>query len=497
MQTVIGSIEQRCKDSPDHAAIVCGEQFVTYGELWQRVNSVAAALVNLGVRRGDRVLVPAPSTAEFVVGYFAVHLIGAVAVLLDPSAPPARRQDHIQRSRPVLVLEEPDTVHRSGISRSVSIRELIGHSDRQLFMSRPGPDDLADLVFTSGTTGRPKGVRLTHRNLAAAALHINAVIGTNAKDVEVVPLPLYHSFGLGRLRCCLSVGATVVLVQGFRLPGEVFGALERHSATGLAGVPAGFAVLLRFADRGLPKFGKCLRYVEIGSAPMPMSDKRMLMTLLPRTALFMHYGLTEASRSAFIEFHGDRGYLDTVGKPAPGVRVQVRDSGGNVCGCGEEGMLWVSGQHVSPGYWDDVELSNSAFSGGWVRTGDVAHVDERGFIHLHGRQDDMINVGGYNVVPDEVENVLCAHSGVAEAACVGMPDPKGIAGQVVCAYLVSGADDVRVPEEELRAWVTKHLESYKVPVRFEWVTTLPRTASGKIVRAELRAQTRRTGQQEL
>jgi len=145
-------------------------------------------------------------------------------------------------------------------------------------------------------------VQLTQRNLAAAAVHINAVIGTTESDTDVVPIPLYHAFGLGRLRCVLCAGGAVVLIQGFRLPGEIFAALERYAATGLVGVPAGFAILLQFGERGLGPFARQLRYIEIGSAPMPLEHKKLLMKLLPHTKLFMHYGLTEAARSGSASF---------------------------------------------------------------------------------------------------------------------------------------------------------------------------------------------------
>ena len=278
------------------------------------------------------------------------------------------------------------------------------------------------------------------------------------------------------------------MVQGFRLPGEIFAALERHAATGLVGVPAGFAVLLRFGERGLSPFANRLRYIEIGSAPMPLEHKRALMTLLPRTRLFMHYGLTEATRSAFIEFHRDSAHLDSVGTSAPGVQVEIRNDSGAACGPDVRGMLWIGGAHVSSAYWDDAELSAANFTDGWVRTGDVAQIDRAGFIHLHGRRDDMVNVGGFNVSPDEVERVLSEHPAVSEAACIGVPDPRGIAGQVLRVFLVAAVDQPPPSDTELSRWVVRQLEPYKVPVQYNWVPALPRTASGKLIRAALREQ---------
>ena len=474
INSIVEAVAERAARHPDRAAVIAGARRVTYGRLWERARAAAGAFARAGVAPGDRVLLAAPGSPSFAYGYLGAHLLGAVAVPLDPHAPAPRREELIRRATPKLAFGP-------GFRDLEELESVPAGEDR---FEMPATDQLADLLFTTGTTGRPKGVRLTHGNLAAAARHINAVIGNREEDVEVVPLPLYHSFGLGRLRCNLFGGGTVVLVDGFKLPGEIFSALDRHRATGLVGVPAGFAVLLRFGARGLGPFAGRLRYVEIGSAPMPPAHKRALMELLPRTELWMHYGLTEASRSAFIEFHRHRDRLDSAGLPAPGVRFRVRSGNGAEAGEGEPGLLWISGGHVSPGYWDDPELTARIFQDGWMCTGDVARIGSDGFVTLHGRKDDMINVGGYNVSPDEVERVLEEHPGVQEAACVGMADPRQIAGYVVQAFLVRRAGGAA--EEELSAWVAARLEPYKVPIQYRWIDALPRTASGKLVRAKLR-----------
>ncbi len=485
MQSVIETLRRRAAQHPERDALVRGDQRVSYGDLWARVMAAAGEIARCGVGPGDRVLLAAPSVPAFVFGYFAAHVLGAVAVALDPNAPAVRRDELIRRTAPKLAFgakAEPS----AEICQVRAITELSALPLREAAFEPPALDTLADLIFTNGTTGRPKGVRLTHRNLAAAAHHINATIGNCEGDVEVMPLPLSHSFGLARLRCNLVAGATVVLVEGFRLPGEIFAAIEQHRATGLVGVPAGFAVLLRFGKRGLGPFAGHLRYVEIGSASMPIEHKRALMELLPKTNLWMRYGLTEAAGSVFLECHRQRDRLDSAGLPAQDVQLDVRAEDGSACGVGEDGMLWIRGAHVSPGYWDDDELTARSFVGGWVRTGDVACLDRAGFAHLHGRKDDMINVGGFNVSPEEVEQVLETHPAVREAACIGVSDPRQISGQVVRAYLVLAGGRARAANAELSHWVSARLEPYKVPTQYQWIATLPRTALGKLVRATLR-----------
>src|SRR4051812_37434672 len=288
MQRVVEMIAERAALHPQRTALIAGPLHVTYGELWDRIGATAARFLRLGIRQGDTVMVAGLSQPSFVYAYFACHLAGATAIPFDPEAPAPRRDDLIARACPRLILGA-DKIPQAASGLAHNIEELTGAGPRDDSERLPALDSVADLLFTTGTTGRPKGVRLTHRNIATAARHINAVIQCDEGDVEVLPLPLYAAFGLGRLRCGLAAGRGFVLIDGFRLPGEIFAALETHRAAALVAVPAGFALLLRFGARGLAAYADQLRYIEIGSAPMPLEQKRTLMEMLPRTRLWMHY----------------------------------------------------------------------------------------------------------------------------------------------------------------------------------------------------------------
>ncbi|HTF90343.1 MAG TPA: class I adenylate-forming enzyme family protein [Planctomycetota bacterium] len=489
MTTLVEELRRRALLQPERAALVAGEARVSYGELWTRVLAAADEFAHSGVRTGDRVLLAGLSLPEFAYGYYAAHLLGAVAVPFDPFSPTSRREELIARTQPKLVFGAKAEAHPE-LGRIRELKELGALPQTGFAHEPPAPELLADLIFTTGTTGRPKGVRLTQENIAVAANHINAVIRCREGDAEVLPLPLYAAFGLGRMRCGLLGGRTIVLIDGFRLPGEIFGAIQKHDAVGLAGVPAGFAVLLRSGTRGLGSLAGQLKYIEIGSAPMPMEHKQALMEFLPKTDLWMHYGLTEAARSGFIEFHRHRDHLESVGLAAPGVRMSIRAEDGSECRPGELGTLWIGGRHISSGYWDDPSATAAAFVDGWVSTGDLARIDADGFIYLSGRMDDMIKVGGFNVSPEEVERVLSEHPGIRECACVGVPDPRKIAGHVVGAFLVAASGGPTISFDELSQWVAARLESYKVPVQYTWLETLPRTTSGKLLRRTLRGDAR-------
>jgi long-chain acyl-CoA synthetase len=326
---------------------------------------------------------------------------------------------------------------------------------------------------------------LTHRNILAAATNINAVLENDASDREVVPLPLSHSFGLGRLRCNMLAGGTIILVSGFKLPGEILGAMQRWKATGFAVVPAGMAVLVRFGQEELAGFANQLEYMEFGSAPMPLSTKQLLIDILPHTRVWMHYGLTEASRCTFIEFHDGRDHLDSIGKPTPNVEVRVVDAQGRDAAPGKPGEIVVKGGMVTAGYWKDPERTKRTLVDGWLHTGDLGHKDEQGYIYLHGRKGDMINVGGFNVSPVEVEDVLAQHPAIEQGACIGIPDPSEVSGEVVKVFVVPNGE-ARPTRRELIDWLKPRLEPYKLPAAVEWVESLPKTGSGKLQRNLLR-----------
>jgi long-chain acyl-CoA synthetase len=488
----LAALRDHAAAHPDKTAVALGDRALGYAELWQRASAAARLWRELGVGAGDRVLVSAVSCPEFAIAYFATHLARAVNVPIAANAPAPRVREIAARTQPKLTVGCGDAAAQVGLSAAAIELAALGALDTGAALAElPHDSDVADLLFTSGTTGRAKGVVLTHGNLRAATAGIRRVIGNGPDDVEVVTLPLAHSFGLGRLRGNVLAGGSVVLCEGARLPGEIFGALALAGATGLSGVPACFALLLRFGAEGLGLFARQLRYVEIGSAPMPIAHKRALMRLLPNTALWMHYGSTEASRSAFLEFHRDRERLQSVGSPRDGVEASVRDEAGAALPAYEPGTLWLRAATVASGYWDDPDLTARTFEDGFVCTGDLAHLDGAGTLFVHGRRDDMIDVGGYGVSPDEVERALCEHPAIAEAACVGVPDPSGIVGHKIRAFVVAARGTPQPPARELSQWLAGRLEAYKIPSAYEWLTELPQTDSGKIRRAELRARASR------
>jgi long-chain acyl-CoA synthetase len=467
--------------APARAALVHGPNTVSYAELCERVRAVACLLEQLGVRAGDRVVLAAPSTPAFVYGYLGTHHVGAIAVPVAPGITTKDLQFIADQVEPSAIFLTHEFQYRSYLGRP--LEELDSAKVAVDGCHSPRLQEIADILFTTGTTGVPKGVVLTHHNTLAAAANINAFIGNTSDDTEVVPLPLSHSFGLGRLRCNLLACGTVVLVDGFGLIGRIFEAMERHRATGLSSVPAGFEIIFRLTGDKLGEYADHLKYVEIGSASMPQEHKRRLMRLLPNTRLCMHYGLTEASRTTFIEFHESANKLESIGQPTPNVDVGVLGGNGQRLPAGTIGEIAVQGRTVAQGYWKDPPMTAKALVDGWLRTGDSGYQDNEGFLYLVGRSSDLVNVGGLKVAPVEVEEALKEHQSIGDCACVGIRDPDTLAGEAVKVFLVQeSAREPKPTDQELVAFLRERLESHKIPALFQWVDAVPRTASGKLQR---------------
>jgi long-chain acyl-CoA synthetase len=462
--------------TPLKTALIQGEVEVSYELLWKEIVK-SASWFRQHAEQGDRVIISANKDIRFVYTYFGAHLAGLICVPIDPETNERRLQRILEVAQPRLLVGE---LRHQGEYEVISFTDV--SSDMAYGFDSPIDLNVADLLFTTGTTGLPKGVALTYANQMAAAENINTFIGNTSEDVEMLALPISHSFGLGRLRCVLAKGATLVLLGSFASMKKFYGEMERCHVTGFGMVPASWAYIQKMSGGKIGQFADQLKYIEIGSAFMSLENKRKLMSLLPRTHICMHYGLTEASRSAFISFHDDTAHLMSAGKASPKTEIAVFSEQGGRLGNNEEGEICVKGGHVCSGYWGlSKEEFQKDFFEGYFRTGDWGHIDDEGYIYLTGRKKEIINVGGKKVSPMEVEEVLNEMDGIAESACIGVHDD--VLGEVVKAFCVCSKE---VNFEDVRKNMMKRLEGYKVPAFFEVINELPKTQNGKLQRLLLK-----------
>jgi long-chain acyl-CoA synthetase len=485
-ETLLAHLLASARSHPARIALRSGAEALTWQEFRARILQTAARLRALGVGEGDRVLICGGNTPAIPVLYFAVHALGAVAAPVSPDTPESMLVTLAADASARLAAVAPAVLPQPMSSRMpcpvvspAEVTAAVAGGDEIDPVCRP--DAIADLLYTTGTTGRKKGVVLTQANILAAARNITAFMGHGPEDVEVVPLPLSHSFGLGRLRSLALTGHTLVLEPGVGSGATVVKRILDLRATGLAMVPAGFDILRRVTGDALGQARTHLRYIEIGSAPIQPETRQWLADLLPDTRICHHYGLTEASRAAFTEYHADVHKPGTAGRAAPNVEIAICDESGRPLPPGEPGQVVVRGGMVMREYWKQPDLTREAFCLEGLKTGDIGYLDDGGYLFLIGRHGDMINVGGRKVAPEEIETLLCQLEGVRDAGCVGEPDE--LLGECVKAYLVA---DREIGRREVAAFLRPRLEECKIPRTVERIANIPRTASGKIQRQLLR-----------
>ncbi len=478
MNTIVRQIAAIAQASPNSTAIIQGETHYSYQKLIETILLAAQKLETLRLEDSCKVMLSAEKDMDFIACYFACHLLGYVAIPIDKASKEKRLSYILSRAQPALIIgiktEGADGLSYEGLAQiHVDVIKTID--------SYPPIDtsEVADIVFTTGTTGDAKGVLLSHANLACAAKQINTFTQITSNDTELLALPICHSFGLGRIRCALSAGAALVLTPNFVNTKRIFRLIQQHQVTGFAFVPAAWAYMKKMGAVKLAEQANTLRYIEIGSAAMPIEDKQELMQLFPKTRICMHYGLTEASRSCFIEFHEDAKALKTLGKASPQTDIKIFDDNGCMLHVGEEGELCIRGGHTCLGYLDSAE---ECYFGDYFRSGDWGFIDKDGYINLASRKKELINSGGKKISPQEVEQILLQHPAIAEAACVGVSDPDGILGEIVKACLMIRDASDKPSQEELLSHCRKHLDVYKLPRVIEWIEQIPKTDSGKIQR---------------
>ena len=470
------------EQTPDKVALISGDVEVTYAKMWENCLKAAYKLQNTyHLKKGDRVILAAAGNIDFAYVYFGVHLAGGICVPIDPDTNQTRLNYIEASTTPVCVMGTLHNVERE----TIDFAEVVDCNQKVEFKA-PAMADISDILFTTGTTGAPKGVALSYMNVAAAARNINEFIGNTADDIELLALPVSHSFGLGRMRCALTKGATVVMLGTFANVKKFFKEMARCNVTMFAMVPASWGFIKKMSGKYIGKFADQLKFIEIGSSFMPKEEKEFLMEQLPNTRICMHYGSTEASRSAFMEFHTYKDNLLSAGKASPHTEIKIFSQEGKPLPLGEEGEVCVKGEHVTCSYWNETpERFAQDFYDGYFRTGDCATMDAEGNIYLKSRIKEMINVGGKKVAPMEVEDILNTIPGVKESACIGIPDPGVVLGEVVKAFVVC---DESLTDEEIMSQLRPKLEVYKLPVEIEHIAEIPKTSSGKIQRLKLKTK---------
>jgi long-chain acyl-CoA synthetase len=487
----------------DSVAVAAGKRRITYRDLEERVRRAAAALQDLGVEAGDRVALISGNTPAFVEALHGTLRAGAVAAPLNFLSTPdelgamladaeARVAVADRAYLPTVLavrdrlasLEQVLVTGGRAPRRTVSFERLLDRAGEPSEVP-VGPDDLAVLVYTAGTTARPKGAMLTHGNLVANLDQIIQVpaLRETESDVVLAALPLFHIFGLNAvLGVALRGGAALVLVERFD-PAGTLELVGRERVTILPGAPPMFAAWLR-AGQVLDPDLSSVRLAVSGAAPLPGAlldafRERFGITILEG------YGLTETAPAVTTNALGGEGRPDSIGQVLPGLEVRLVDEHGLDVEEGDPGEIVVRGPNVFRGYWGRPQETEAAFRDGWFLTGDVAYRDEDGYLHIVDRSKDLVIVSGFNVFPKEVEDAILRHPGVAECAVIGVPDER--TGEAVKAIVVPRPGET-VTEEAIMDHCRDLLARFKWPRHVEIADRLPRHETGKVRRRLLREE---------
>jgi acyl-CoA synthetase (AMP-forming)/AMP-acid ligase II len=519
--TIPGLLAEAAERFPDTTAVVDGDVVLTFPELRAAAREFGAGLVAAGIEPGDRVAIWAPNGVRWIVAALGLWEAGAALVPINTRFKGAEAADIVDRSgaralvtvtdflgvdhvaalaatgsafprlATTIVVDGPmptDTISERTLSWD-DLHAAVTDADRATVAGRSAAvtdDDTADILFTSGTTGKPKGVVQTHARTLRVATDWVAMTGLRHGDRYLMVNPYFHMFGLkAGILPSIAAGVTMFPEATF----DVSRALERvgeESISVLPGAPTIYQSILDHPDRDRHDLST-LRLAVTGAADIPVELIRRIRAELPFEVVVTGYGLTEAGTAAATSPDDDpETVATTVGRARPGFDLRLVDGEGADVAEGETGEVWVRGPSVMSHYLDDPAATSAAVTDdGFLKTGDLGVLDAAGNLKIVGRSKDMFIVGGFNAYPAEIENLLLAHPDVAQAAVIGIPDER--LGEVGMAFVVPAAGSTPDPDE-IVAWSREHMANYKAPRRVELIDELPINATGKVVKDDLRAR---------
>lgn len=482
MDTILHYIQKYAQTQPDTMAVCELRKSVTYKEYWSSIRKTAGVLMGMGIRKGDHVMLRCTQNIDYLTVFSALQYMQALVIPVEKSTSVERVLEIGGRVDSECLISDKEA---DGIS-SIKINDIIARAKDadEADLELPGENDRSMLLFTTGTTGSSKGVVMLHRGDVGIAG--NVIEGTSMKkgNVEIIPMPLNHSFGIRRYQSDMVNGGTVCLMDGMVFIGTLWKLVEKYGATSMAISPASLGMIFHLSDERIADYADQLDYIQIGSAPLAEADKEKLLRLLPDTRLYNFYGSSEAGCACILEFSGNGNKTGCIGRPTVNSIVRFTDDAGNVVENGSPeapALLSWGGSIVMEGYYNDPDLTAETLVGGYVRTKDLAYLDEDGDCILVGRADDVINYGGSKISPAEIENLALGYEYIDDVAFTSISDP--ITGElpVILVIQKDGYD-----EAEFERFLTDRLESYKLPRKYIYVDNIPKTFKGSVLRKEVR-----------
>ena len=470
----------------------------TYSELCGLIKKAVAKLSGeYGIASGDNVMMTAVPGIEYIVILLAVQYLGATTVPLDKNAKEQNLLTLYEFINPKLVLTDIKVESFPVVSQKGFYKDMLESAESDMAYVCPNGDATAEMLFTTGTTGVPKGVMLSFDNIYASIHNTWKGTGMLPSDTVLIPLPLNHSLGMRVFRTALYCGASVVIQNGFTFAKELENNIENFGCTAMVSVPASMDLIMRQMQEHFPEIIGKLRYMEVGAGSLSYDLKKKLTAMLPNTKIVNTWGSTETGGAIFLNVSERMDKYTSLGKPLEGVEIKTVDADGKEIqsvSVETAGRMALKGSMCMKGYYNLPEENEKALKDGWLYTNDIVYRDEEGFVYMLGRADAIINVGGEKVSPIEVENIAQEFEQIRECGCIGVEDPDGILGYIPVLYVVP---EQTFDKNALVKYLTTKLESYKIPQRFVEIDALPRNRMQKLDYKELKRLWAENGEESL
>ena len=471
---------------PDKLCLVDDNGQVTYKEYADKIKKYAQCFTNAGLKSGDAVVVEAWQTIDYLATELALQLMGGVFVPVEHNCAVDKIRSFADRAdaKAVIVCKENEFTTKIAYTYDALNADS---ENAELYIPDKMPElsDVSEILFSTGTTGKEKGIVLTHQNDVALAENVIYGVEMEEDNIEMIPSPMNHSHGLRRYYANMYKGATVVLLGSVMNIRRFVYNLDTFNVNSMDLVPTALSVVLKLTKDKLSEYKEKLRYIQFGAAPMMAADQERICELLPNTRLYNFYGSTESGCICIYDFNRKDDKAHCIGKPAYNAEIFIVDDNRNVIESNENntGLLASRGGMNMLGYWKDEEETNKVLADGIVYTNDVAYFDKDGDIILLGRKGDVINVGGNKVSPEEIENTAKMMEGIADCGVIPVEDPyKGNVPKLI----VQMENGCEFDPKAIRSFIAGKLEPYKVPVYIEQIDLIPRSYNGKLLRKELK-----------
>ena len=476
MKLITDFLENSSRKFPNKTALIFKADKYTYAELQTRVQNFSSFVNKF--QKNSVISIFFDNSPEFIIAYLGILKSACIAHIIPSNISQTNLNEQVFSAKPKSIISSKEFFPMISKIEDSKIEKIRFHEIKsRLYEERKANmSDYAYLIYTSGTTTKPKGVPITHSNSIFTTNNIVNILKYENSDIDVIPLPLSHSFGLGCLHASFYVGSTLILHKNLMNTSEIFASIKDNSATTFAAVPSSLTKLVKDESARIKDIFKDLRLIVTNSTSIPNTTVKEFKKILRYGTIATYYGLTEASRSTFMLFDDERKF-DSVGRTPDQIEIKINNEKDL-----EKGEIWIKGLNVIKNYWNDLAADQN-FVNGWLKTGDLGRLDKDGYLYILGRMDDVINVAGEKVLPQEVERVVKVLSDIEEAVAIPMKHESF--GNTLKLF-VKTTDKSKITKTEILSFCIRNLERYKVPSAIEFVEDFPKTQYGKIKRFMLK-----------